>query len=387
MNILFVANVDWYVISHRIKIIETAVKNGYNVTVACEDTGLKSEILKTGANFIHFKFSRSGTNPIKEIFILYKFYNLYKTQEFDVLHHVSLKPVIYGSFMAKILKKPAVLNAVSGLGYVFTSESSKRGFVQKIMLTFMKFGFKKQNLAFIFQNEDDHKELKAMGSVFPENIVYYIKGSGVNLKEYSPKTDSNSEKIKILFPARMLFDKGIRELKTATELLKKKYDTKIQFILAGKADPGNKAGVSIDYLNEWQDDDYVKWIGFSKDMIQTFRKCDIVVLPSYREGMPKSLIEAAAMGKPIITTNAVGCKECVDHGVNGLLVPVKSGEKIAQALIQLIDNHELREKMGKASRIKAEKEFDISLVINKHLEIYQELHSLSLNKFEIESAK
>lgn len=387
MDILFVANVDWYVISHRIKIIEAAVDNGFNVTVACEDTGQKSEILKTGAHFVDFKFSRSGTNPLKELLLLYKFYNLYKTEKFDVLHHVSLKPVIYGSFMARLLKKPAILNAVSGLGYVFTSENSKSGVIQKAMLTLMKYGFKKQNLAFIFQNTDDHRELKNLGSVFPENIVYYIKGSGVDLKEYSPKTNSGSRKIKILFPARMLFDKGIRELKTATELLKNAFEDKVTFVLAGKADPGNKAGVSEDYLNNWQDGSYVKWIGFSKNMIETFQESDIVILPSYREGLPKSLIEAAAMGKPIITTNAVGCKECVDDGVNGLLVPVRSGEKLAEALIKLIENPELRKKMGNASRIKAENEFDIGLVISKHLEIYKELYSLTLDDYKVEAVK
>lgn len=374
MKLLFVANVDWYVISHRIKIIEAAVNAGWDVTVACEDSGRKNEIEATGAKFINFPFERSGTNPIKELKLIKNFYFLYKDFPADVIHHVSLKPVIYGSLMAKLLKKPTVLNAVSGLGYVFTGENLKSALVQKAMLSFMKYGFKRDNLAFIFQNKDDHNELASLGSVYPQNKVYFIKGSGVDLKEYQPIEKEESDRVKILFPARMLYDKGIRELKIASEILKKQYQHKVQFVLAGMADLDNRAGVSEDFLNEWSNQsDYVNWIGYSNNMIQTFAESDIVALPSYREGLPKALIEAAAMGKPIVTCDTVGCRECVEDGVNGFLVPVKSGEHLAEALAKLINNPELRAEMGKASRQKAEQEFDVNQVIQKHLNIYQDL--------------
>lgn len=379
MKLLFVANVDWYVISHRIKIIEEAVKAGWDVTVACEDTGEKDVILNTGAKFINFPFSRSGTNPFSELYLLYKFLRLYRNREADVIHHVSLKPVIYGSFIAKILKKPAVLNAVSGLGYVFTGKNQGSSIVQKAMLRIMKFSFDRENLSFIFQNADDHSELQKLKVVYENNIINFTRGSGVDLSLYNNNSKTSSKKrITILFPARMLWDKGLEELRTATELLKEKYYEKVSFILAGRADKDNKAGVPPSYLEDWSEGDYVNWIGHSDDMVATFREADIVVLPSYyREGIPKSLIEATAMGKPIVTTDAVGCRECVDDGINGFLVPPKSGEKIAEALIKLIDDAELRDKMGKASRIKAEKEFDVQVVVNKHIQIYQDLLNLA----------
>ena len=378
MKLLFVANVDWYVISHRIKIIEEAVRSGWDVTVACEDTGKRNIITDTGAKFIDFPFSRSGTNPIKELGLLFKFYRLYKKYDVDVIHHVSLKPVIYGSFIARILRKPTVLNAVSGLGYVFTGKHKGSGIVQKAMLAIMRYAFNRKNLSFIFQNEDDYRELHDLGVVYEENLVYFIAGSGVDLKRYKQSMPiDNTRRIKILFPARMLWDKGIKELRRATELLQEKYGHKVTFILAGMANDDNKASVSKAYLDEWSDGEYVNWIGHSKDMVKTFQESEIVVLPSYREGMPKSLIEAAAMGKPIVTTNTVGCKECVDDGVNGFLVPVKSGKHLAEALSKLIDNPKLRITMGQASRLKAEKEFDINFVVQKHLMIYQDLLNLA----------
>jgi glycosyltransferase involved in cell wall biosynthesis len=385
MKLLFVANVDWYVISHRIKIIEEAVKSGWDVTVACEDTGEKHVILETGAKFIDLPFSRSGTNPIKELVVLYRFFRLYRRQKADVIHHVSLKPVIYGSFIARILKKPTVLNAVSGLGYVFTGKNKGSGMVQKAMLYIMNYGFNRNNLAFIFQNDDDYQELRQLGVVYEKNIINFIKGSGVNLSLYQDqgKEKSESEKVKILFPARMLWDKGIDELRTATEILKESYEGNATFILSGRADDGNKAGVPLSYLNKWTDGNYVRWIGHSENMIETFGEADIVVLPSYREGIPKSLIEASAMGKPIVTTNAVGCKECVDHMINGLLVPVKSSDELAKALVKLIDDPSLRIKMGKASRKKAEEEFDINSVVQKHLEIYQDLLTLAFKSKQV----
>jgi len=385
MKLLFVANVDWYVISHRIQIIEEAVKNGWDVTVACEDTGEKETILETGAKFIDLPFSRSGTNPIKELGVLIRFYLLYKEQKADIIHHVSLKPVIYGSFIARILKKPTVLNAVSGLGYVFTGKHKGSGIVQRTMLSIMRYGFNRDNLAFIFQNQDDYHKLLQLGAVYDKNIIHFIKGSGVDLSLYQDKAPVTNEKVKILFPARMLWDKGIDELRAASTLLKKDYKTKASFVLSGRDDDGNKAGVPLSYLNEWTDGNYVNWIGHSENMIKTFGEADIVVLPSYREGMPKSLIEAAAMGKPIVTTNAVGCKECVDDNINGFLVPVKSTKELAEALAKLIDDPKLRKTMGKASRIKAEEEFNIDSVIEKHLEIYQDLLNLAYKSKQVAS--
>lgn len=370
-TVLFVANVDWYVISHRLEIIAGAIKNKYRVIVACEDTGRKNELEQVGAQFINLRFSRSGINPINEAITILRFFSLYKSIKPDLVHHVSLKPVIYGSLVSKLTKTNSVLNAVSGLGYIFTERES--GLTKRIMSSLMKFGFKRQNLALIFQNKEDFRELKDMGVIAPNNEVHFIKGSGVNLQKYKPGEHPNGDRIKILFPSRMLWDKGVRELREASTLLKNKYYNKMTLILAGMTDGDNKAAVPPSYLKSWEDGKFVKWIGHTKKILHAYKEAHIVVLPSYREGLPKSLIEASAMGKPIVTTDAVGCRDCVEEGVNGFKVPVKSSKSLAEALSKLIDNEDLRINMGKKSRIKAEKEFNLKDVVKKHMLIYDSL--------------
>lgn len=369
--VLFVANVDWFFISHRLCIAKEAIKKGWKVIVAAEDTGRGNEISVDGIQFIDFKFSRSGTNPFLEWKTLRAFKALYKQVDPDVVHHITLKPVIYGSIAAKQLKIKGVLNAISGLGYNFTRTSTS--IVQKVMLLLMRYAFKRDNLTIIFQNQDDHAELKALKVIDKRNKIVRIKGSGVDLIQFSHGSMPSFEKIKILLASRMLWDKGVKELRGASELLQAKYQNKVQFILAGRADEGNKAGVPASYLNEWQDGNYVKWIGYQKNMVSVYEDSHIVVLPSYREGMPKALIEACAIGKAIVTTDAIGCRECVEEGVNGFKVPVYSVKELAEALERLIQNQELIQKMGEKSRQKAEMEFDVRKVIAKHLEIYDNL--------------
>ena len=367
-----VANVDWFFISHRLCIAEEALNNGWEVHVACHDSGRSNEITAKGINFINISFSRSGTNILEELITLKKFYKLYRDLKPDAVHHITLKPVIYGSVVSKLTKIRGTVNAISGLGYNFTGD--RKGIVQKLMIKFMKFGFDQQNLSIIFQNQDDYKEVKSLGVISSTNQIYFIKGSGVNLKEFKHSKFINTKKVKILFPVRMLWDKGVRELKEASEILKEKYKNKIVFILSGLADTENKAGVTEDYLRTWEDNEYVKWIGYQKNMVEVYQNSDIVVLPSYREGMPKSLIEACAIGRPIVTTNAIGCKECVDEGINGFKVPVKSTLELADAIEKLALSKELRTEMGKNSRIKAENEFSQQNVVKKHLEIYKNLN-------------
>ena len=370
-RILFVTNVDWFFISHRLVIAEEAQKRGFEVIVAAEDTGRSQEIRDKGIQFINLSISRSGTNPFKEFKTLINFYNVYKKINPDVVHHITLKPVIYGSIIAKLLRIRGVVNAISGLGYNFTT--GRQSFVQKAMLYIMRFGFSRKNLVIIFQNENDQEELTDLGIIKSTNEIVRIKGSGVDLQKYFESPFPSFNRIKILLPSRMLWDKGVKELREASNILREKYSNKIEFILSGLADEDNKAGVSTSYLKGWDDGGYVKWIGYQKNMFKIYQNSHIVVLPSYREGMPKSLLEACAVGRAIVTTNAIGCKETVDEGVNGFKVPVANSTDLANALEQLINNHDLIKQMGHNSRAKAEKEFDVKNVVEKHIEIYNSL--------------
>lgn len=371
-TLLMVANVDWFFISHRLCIAQEAVKQGWKVYVAAEDSGRGKEIEVDGINFIDFRFSRSGTNPANELKTLLAFRALYKQISPDVVHHITLKPVIYGSVIAKLLNIKGVVNAISGLGYNFTGD--RQSAVQKIMLKLMKYGFNTKNLSIIFQNKDDEAELRRLGVIGSDNLIIRIKGSGADLEKFAQSEMPDFARVKILLPIRMLWDKGVRELKEASDILKENYKDKVQFILSGLADEENKAGVSASYLNEWQDGEYVVWIGYQKNMVEVYNNSHIVVLPSYREGMPKTLIEACAVGRAIVTTDAIGCRECVDEGENGFKVPVYSIKELAVALEKLILNHNLIKKMGQNSRIKSEKEFDVKNVIATHLKIYNDLN-------------
>lgn len=366
-KILFVSNVDWFFISHRLVIAEEAQKQGYDVFVAAEDTGRSQEIKDKGIQFINLSLSRSGTNPIKEFKTLIKLYTIYSKIKPDIIHHITLKPVIYGSIIAKLLNIKCIINAVSGLGYNFTE--GRKSLIAKIMLSFMKYGFSRESNV-IFQNKDDFKELSELKILSAENNIHFIKGSGVNLHDFYPTKFPSFDKIKIVLPSRMLLDKGVKEFHEAALLLKVKYFDKIQFVLAGMADEDNKAGLSSRILKQWDDLDYFKWVGHQKNIVEVYKNAHIVVLPSYREGMPKTLIEACAMGRAIITTDAIGCRECVDEGLNGLKVPVKDSRSLANAIEFLVNSPNIIIEMGIASRIKAENEFDINSVIKTHLEIY-----------------
>ena len=367
-TILFLVNVDWYFISHRLLIAKKAIAKGYNVYVACLDTGRSDEIKAIGANFINLPISRSGINLFRELSTLIYIHKIFKKVNPDIVHNISIKAVIYGSIISKLFTSIHLVNAISGLGYNFTK--NRKGIIQKLIIQFLRFGFQRKNLTVIFQNEDDELFFKENRIISRNNKIIRIKGSGVDLLKFKKTKLPDFDIIKILLPSRMLWDKGVKELRQASEILKPKYKEKIQFILCGFADKDNRAGVPDHYLKDWHDETYINWIGYKKDMVEVYNNCHIVVLPSYREGMPKSLIEACAVGRAIITTDAVGCRDCVDEGINGLKVSVYSSRELAMAIEKLILNQAILIKMGLNSRKKAEKEYDVNNVVSKHLKIY-----------------
>ncbi len=371
-KLLIITNVDWFLISHRLVLAKAAAKAGWSVYVACEDTGRSDEIAVDGITFVPITISRSGLNPFQEYKTYRSFIKIYRNIVPDVVHQITIKPVVYGGLAARRLGVNGVVNAISGLGYMFVG--NRLGFVQKMILKLMKRGLDRSNVAIIFQNEDDKAALQKADVLRKDINVALIKGSGIDLEEFKfAALPSAAVRIRVLFPARMLWDKGIRELREASEILKEKYSNRIQFVLVGMADGENKAGVSLDYLLDWSDGNYVTWLGHRDDMIALYEDCHLVVLPSYREGLPKSLIEACAIGRAIVTTDAIGCKECVDEGINGFKVPVGDGKALAIALEKMILNPTMLERMGVAGRKKAELEFDVKDVIDKHLEIYKSL--------------
>lgn len=367
-KLVYIVNVDWFFISHRLPLALHAIESGWDVYVLTKVTDKRDVLEDNGIHVVDVPFRRTSINPFTEIRCLIKLIGLIKKIEPDVIHNVTWKGCIWGSMAAKMVGNRHVVNALSGLGSVFIGQ----GLVYKVMGRLAKIAFKNDYAAFIFQNPDDIKWFKDLGYA-SEDKVYLIKGSGIDLNAYAYKEVEPKDKLRVLFPARMLRDKGLVELIDAFGLLKEKYEGKIELVLAGSCGDANKTAVSENELKGMLIDGYITWIGNQKDMYPIYVDSDIVVLPSYREGLPKSLIEACAVGRPIVTTDVPGCRECVDEGVNGYLVPLKSVKELADAIEKLVMNLDLRISFGWSSRKKAEQDFSIENVINKTFAIYESL--------------
>ena len=368
-KLLLIINEDRFFLSHRTRIATMARENGWDVTLVTKNTGRKKEILDLGFNYIELPINPTGMNPKDEFKLLNFLIKLYKKNPDAIIHLVGLKNMMWGGLAAKLVKTQGVLFAVSGLGTLFGE--GKNEFLSKAIQKVLKVGMHRKNCAVIFQNHDDEK-------LFLDNKIiggcksYFIKGSGVKLSQYNTSHDSSS-KIKIIFTARMLKEKGVEELIEAAEILRAKYHNKIEFLLCGDLSSNPKA-LNKDDMERLTDGRYIKWLGYCTNIPQLLSEADIMCFPSYyREGVPKSLLEASASGLPIVTTDSIGCRDTVEEGKNGFLVPTHSPLKIAQALEVLINDKDLRENMGKYSRQKAEREYDVEAVALKHLEIYNNL--------------
>ena len=254
--------------------------------------------------------------------------------------------------------------------------NGRNGILQKLIRTLIRIAFKSKSFSFILQNPDDVGMIKGFNLV-PSSHIFLIKGSGVDLNEFVFSQAPGKTQLKVLFPARILLDKGVMEFIDAAKLLQKRFIGKVKFILAGDCDKENLAVLGEEKLRSLLVDDYIEWIGYQAQMFPIYTDSDIVVLPSYREGLPKSLIEACAVGRPIVTTDVPGCRECVKSGYNGYLVPAKDSRALADAIGLLIEDDAKRKEFGRNSRLLAEEEFSIDKVVRQTFDIYQSIIRIS----------
>lgn len=370
MKLFIIVNHDWFFLSHRKEIAVAARDKGWDVTIVTCNTGRFDEIQASGLNTIDLPINATGMNPVEEWKTFSFLRKLYKREKPDVVHHVGLKTILWGGLAAKLTHVKGEVNAVSGLGVMFSE--GKLSLTARGVLALLRFSHNRENVKVIFQNHDDESLLLHNHVTKPENVVF-IKGSGVNLNDFEYAPVPETAPIRVMFTGRMVKEKGIVILAEAAEKLRKDYEDKVVFLLCGKLSDNPKA-MSKEEVEALCDGKYIQWLGHRTDVKELLKQCHIVAFPSYyREGVPKSLIEATAIGRPIITCNSIGCKDTVDDGVNGFLVPVKDSDALAEKLQLLIDDAHLREKMGKASREKAEKEFSLEDVIEKHLATYKSL--------------
>lgn len=365
-KILIVVNTDWGFLAYRLPIALEAKRLGWQVFVATPDTGDAHLIKEAGLNHVTLNMSRKGLNPFNEIRTIYDFWRLYSSLSPQIVHHVTVKPIIYGSLVAAFLNKSSVVNAISGLGYVFTSLPKNN--VIRFLTTFLyKIALNRPKSKTIFQNPDDLNLFIQEGMV-EKSKTRLILGSGVNCSVFSPSKATLTDRL-VLLPARMLFDKGIYEFVNAVSILKVDFPD-VKFVLVGRADDGNPALIPTNQLRAWEMAGLIEWWGYKRNMNEVLNLATMVVLPSYREGLPKVLLEAAACGKPMISTNVPGCKEIVRHEINGLLIPPKDEVALAEAIRRLLDNPEFATQLGNNGREIVQKEFSEELVVEKTFEVY-----------------
>ncbi len=367
-KLFLVINVDWFFLSHRKEVALAALNEGYDVTLVAHDTGKRAIIEAMGIHFINLPINPTGMNPLQELRTLHFFVRLFRREKPDIVHLVGVKCLLWGGLAARLTSIKKVVNAVSGLGILFGEEHNS--LFKRIILRMLKFANDHKGVYFLFQNKDDYQAFMSYG-IAKEPQCYFTKGSGIDLKEYAYTPERPAERLHILFTARMVREKGVLDLISAAELLRKDYSGRIDFWLCGAISP-NPDAVKEEELHALCDNRYIRWFGLCHDVHERLQDSHIVAFPSYyREGIPKSLIEACAIGRPIITCNSIGCKEVVENGYNGFLIAPRSPHELAERLRQLIEDKQLRQTMGQHARLFAEQNFAIENVVQTHLQLYK----------------
>src|SRR5690606_20538389 len=370
-KVLFVVNDSAFFLSHRLAIALSAKAEGYDVHVATAPGVASEEISGLGLSYHPIELTRSGINPIAQLKSLISIYRLFNQLQPDLVHLVTIKPVLYGGLIARILKTRAVVAAISGLGSVFIAKTKLRRILRYLVLKIYRLSLGHKNISVIFQNPDDRNILLSANIVKEDNAIM-IRGSGVDLSLYPFNEEPCGTPI-VVMAARLLKEKGVLVFVEAARIIKSK-GIDARFLLVGAPDPGNPSSVTQAEVEAWVNNGVVEALGFRRDIPHVFAEANIVVLPSfYGEGLPKVLIEAAACGRPVVTTDNPGCRDAIEPDVTGLLVPPKDPQMLAYAIERLIFDPSLRIKMGKAGRRLAEKEFRIESVVDTHLSIYERL--------------
>lgn len=373
-KVLLFANTDWYLYNFRLALARELRKMGNEVVLVSPPGPYGKRLCDEGFVWRPVNFSMRSMNPFRELGVILQLISLYRKEKPSLCHHFTIKCVLYGSIAAYYSGKTPVVNALTGLGHIFTDNGWKVWFVRPIVGLLYRFIFylNRENMRVIFQNTEDRAILTKAGMV-PESIARVVRGSGVNCEQFRPKNDQNDRgTVQVLFASRILKEKGIRELIEAAAILKEKGVT-AKFIIAGDAYPENPSSLTQDEIEQIKKTENVTYMGHVDDMPTLIGESDIVVLPSYREGTPKILLEAAAMEKSIVATDIAGCADLVRHNINGFLVPVRDSEALADALSTLISDRGLRESFGKMGRKIVLNEFSEDIVISKTMEIYSEL--------------
>ncbi len=365
MKVILFANTSWYLYNFRLPLARALRDRGVDVVLLAPPDDYAPRLQAEGFRWLPAPLERRGMNPWREAVTVAALTRLYRREQPDLAHHFTLKPVLYGSLAARLAGLPRVVNAVTGLGYVFTGGGVQRHALRALVKAAYR-GTVRPTWT-IFQNADDRDYFLSHGLAHPARMAL-IPSSGVDLTRFSPRPEPEGRPV-VMLAARLLWDKGVAEFVQAAESLRRR-GVSARFVLVGDTYDGNPSAVPRAQLRAWEAEGLVEWWGWQDDMPSVLAQAHVVCLPSYREGLPKTLIEAAALGRPVVTTDAPGCRDAVRDGETGLLVPVRDAAALAAALERLLTDPDLRRRMGQAGRRFAAR-FSVEGVVTDTLAVYR----------------
>jgi glycosyltransferase involved in cell wall biosynthesis len=368
MRIGIITNSSWNIYNFRLGLIEAFIAEGYQVVAIAPNDGFVEELKAKGCEFYEVNIERKGANPLKDLGLVAELYHIYKKANIQIALHFTIKPNIYGTLAARLLNIPAISN-VTGLGTTFI----RNNLTSKIAQSLYRFAFRFPKKVF-FQNQDD-LALFLQKKLISKKITDLLPGSGIDIEKFKPVFPHHRHTpFTFLLIARLLYDKGIIEYIEAIKILKKQ-NLPLHFQLLGKIETDRGLGITQEQLSHWTAEGIVTYLGTTNDVRPFIQKADCVVLPSYREGTPRTLLEAASMGKPLIATDVAGCRETIVEGINGFLCKVKNAQDLAEKMAKMsrISETEWQE-MGKQSRRLATEKFDQNIVIQKYQEVIKKVN-------------
>ena len=374
MKFVFYANTDWYLFNFRLSTALELKAHGHDVVMLSPPGDFGARFSALGFRWVPLQMDRASLNPIREAATLRRLVRVLKDEKPDVLHNFTVKCAVYGALAARAARIPAVVNAVAGMGYVFTSDRAHARALRPVVKALMRGTLGNGHSRLILQNPDD-ADAFVRSRMVAQDRIRVIRSSGVNTTRFVPQARAATRSpLRVLLAARLLWEKGIGEYVEASRLLKAE-GRDIEFLLAGTPDYGNPRSVRHEEVEQWAREGWVNWLGHVDDMAALMASVDVMALPSYyREGVPRSLIEAAASGLALVTTDLAGCREVVsEHGVDGLHVEPRSAPSLAHCLKMLDDDRELVARLGAQARAKALAHFDERSVIRRTIDVYDEL--------------
>lgn len=370
VTVLFLVTEDWYFWSHRLPIARAARDAGARVIIATRVETLRAAIEKEGFELVALPWRRRSHNPWNEVRALFAIIALYRRERPDIVHHVAVKPVVYGGIAARLAGARSQVNALAGLGYVETSRQPRARILRGVFNAVLAFAWSGPRVHVIVQNPDDVEALSRTRLVDASHI-HLIRGSGVDVAHFTPSPEPPSPPVRVVYAGRLLWSKGVRELFDAAREFRNRRD--VEIVLVGSPDPENPESVPEATVQAFVKKGLVSHVNWTDDMATVWRDAHIAVLPSYREGLPKALLEAAACGRAIVATDVPGCREIAREGVNALLVPARDAHALAAAIERLALDAPLRARFGAAGRELVMNEYAESIVVRETLDLYRSL--------------